>query len=58
MAITKVIETVDAYYDKNKDGFAEEVATFGSLSALDEFKEGTKAFVENRPVNFKNQDGI
>lgn len=52
-AIAKVIETVDAYYSKHKDGYAKEVTAFGSLSALDEFKEGTKAFVENRSANFK-----
>lgn len=52
-AIAKVIETVDGYYNKNEDGYAKEVAAFGSLSALDEFEEGTKAFVENRPAEFK-----
>ena len=53
-AVTKVIDVVAAYYNKNSNGFQEEIKAFGKLSATDEFKEGTQAFIENREAKFKN----
>ena len=53
-AVTKVIEVVATYYNKNSNGFQEEIKAFGELSATNEFKEGTQAFIENREAKFKN----
>ena len=53
-AVAKVIEVVTTYYSKNSNGFQEEIKAFGELSATDEFKEGTQAFMENREAKFKN----
>jgi enoyl-CoA hydratase len=53
-AVTKVIDVVAAHYNKNCNGFQEEIKAFGKLSATDEFKEGTQAFIENREAKFKN----
>jgi len=52
-AIAKVIETVAAFYDPEKAGYTVESSNFGALSAKEEFKEGTQAFIENRTANFK-----
>lgn len=52
-AVSQVITVVNAFYDASKNGYAEEASAFGALSALDEFKEGTQAFIENRPAQFK-----
>ena len=52
-AVAKVIETVDAYYDTHTDGYRKEIENFGALSVLEEFKEGTQAFIENRTADFK-----
>ena len=52
VAIAKTIETVNAYFDKTNDGFAEEVKQFGALSATDDFIEGATAFAEKRKANF------
>jgi enoyl-CoA hydratase len=49
-----VIDVVAAHYNKNCNGFQEEIKAFGKLSATDEFKEGTQAFIENREAKFKN----
>jgi len=53
-AVAKVIEVVATYYNKNSNGFQEEIKAFGELSATNEFKEGTQAFIENREAKFKN----
>ncbi|MFK7932143.1 MAG: enoyl-CoA hydratase/isomerase family protein [Saprospiraceae bacterium] len=52
VAIAKTIATVNAYFDKTQDGFAEEVKQFGELSATDDFIEGATAFTEKRKANF------
>lgn len=55
LAIAKVIDCVEAYFDKDKDGFAREIEQFGrSFDTLD-FKEGTQAFLEKRKPNFNRQ---
>lgn len=53
IAIGKVIETVNAYYDKMQDGFIAESESFGAICDSDDFREGTTAFVEKRKANFK-----
>lgn len=55
VAIAKVIECVNAYFDKNQDGFAKEVDAFGELMDTSDFVEGTTAFVEKRTANFEGK---
>lgn len=51
-AITSVINSVNAYFENNVDGFEVENAEFGKCFATDDFKEGTSAFMEKRKANF------
>src|SRR6185312_860830 len=43
VAISKVIAAVNAFYDKEKNGFDEEANLFGSVFASEDKKEGTAA---------------
>lgn len=52
LAIGETIRLVNAYFDKQKEGFTEEVNTFGTLSNTADFKEGAAAFLEKRKANF------
>ncbi len=52
IAIAKTIESVNAYFDKNTDGFGFEVDSFGYLADTADFKEGAAAFIEKRKANF------
>lgn len=52
IAVTKVIEAVNAYFQYDEDGFANEVQSFGLVTLTDDFKEGAAAFVEKRKANF------
>ncbi|MEK7253796.1 MAG: enoyl-CoA hydratase-related protein [Bacteroidota bacterium] len=52
VAIQKIIETVNAYFQFNEDGFAREVHEFGNTTGTEDFKEGAGAFIEKRKANF------
>lgn len=52
VAIQKIIETVNAYFDGQADGFEREVLEFGNTTATEDFKEGAAAFVEKRKAAF------
>lgn len=52
LAITKVIESVNAYFQYDQDGFAREVEAFGETTGTEDFKEGAAAFIEKRKANF------
>jgi enoyl-CoA hydratase len=53
VAVSKVIAAVNAFYDKQKNGFDEEANLFGSVFASNDKKEGTAAFLEKRKPVFK-----
>lgn len=53
LAVSKVIAAVNAFYDKEKNGFDEEANLFGSVFASEDKKEGTAAFLEKRKPVFK-----
>ncbi len=55
VAIAKIVECVNAYYDGLKDGFAYEVKEFGATTGTEDFKEGAAAFIERRPANFQGK---
>lgn len=52
IAITEIINTVNAHKDKTKDGYAQEIESFGRVTLTEDFKEGASAFLEKRKANF------
>jgi enoyl-CoA hydratase len=52
IAIAKIIDCVNAFYDKNQNGFQKESALFGWCMTTEDFKEGTTAFLQKRKANF------
>lgn len=53
LAIAKIVDAVVAAYDNNTNGFEREIALFAECVGTNDFKEGTKAFVEKRKANFQ-----
>jgi enoyl-CoA hydratase len=51
-AVGKVIEAVNVYFHKSKNGYAEEARLFGECFGTNEMKEGVSAFLEKRKPNF------
>lgn len=52
VAIAKSIEAVNAGYGFEDKGYETEMTGFGACADTNDFKEGTKAFVEKRPAKF------
>ncbi|MCL4120797.1 UNVERIFIED_CONTAM: hypothetical protein GTU68_008419 [Idotea baltica] len=55
LAVDKVIDSVNAYYDKNRNGFDAEIDNFAYLFNTKDFTEGTTAFMEKRKADFKGE---
>lgn len=55
VAVTKVIEAVNTYFQFAARGFAFEATTFGELSGTEDFHEGAVAFLGKRKPNFKGK---
>lgn len=51
-AISKIITTVNKYFEPGKGGFQFEADEFGACCETEDFKEGTSAFLEKRKANF------
>jgi enoyl-CoA hydratase len=55
LAIAKVIESVNAYFQYDADGFAVEAQSFGDTTLSEDFHEGATAFIEKRKANFRGK---
>ena len=55
LAISSVIRCVNAFYEKKVDGNDVEINEFGNFFGSEDFKEGTQAFLNKRPANFKGR---
>ena len=51
-AIAAAIKSINAGYNKNLNGYNEEIEAFGNCFESKEFIEGTQAFLEKRRPNF------
>ena len=52
IAVAKCIETANAVFDENKNGFDEEIKAFGECFDTGDMKEATSAFLEKRKPIF------
>jgi enoyl-CoA hydratase len=55
VAIEMIIECVNAVYNKDENGYQTEANAFSICCKTEDFKEGTKAFLEKRPANFQGK---
>jgi enoyl-CoA hydratase len=53
LAIAEIVSTVNAHYNKNMDGYQQEINSFGACFITNDFKEGTQAFLNKRKPEFK-----
>lgn len=55
VAIAKAIESINANFDKDVNGFEKEIENFGKSFGTEDFDEGTSAFLEKRKANFPGE---
>jgi enoyl-CoA hydratase len=55
LAIGEIVNTVNACYNKESNGFTTEIERFGACFITNDFKEGTEAFLGKRKANFTGQ---
>jgi enoyl-CoA hydratase len=55
IAIAKSIQSINAGFISENDGYKTEAKEFASLVMTEDFKEGTSAFIEKRPAQFKGK---
>jgi enoyl-CoA hydratase len=55
MAVTGIINAVNAYYQTDINGFKAEIDEFGKCCETEDFAEGTRAFLEKRKANFQGK---
>ncbi len=53
IAIAHVIKSVNAGFNGEEVGYKTEAESFAECAASEDFREGTSAFMEKRPANFK-----
>lgn len=52
LAIAACIQSANAVFDKNTNGYTTEINAFGECFVTEDMKEGTNAFLEKRKANF------
>ncbi len=51
-AVGMIVESVNAVFNENENGYQTEANSFGRCCGLEDFKEGTTAFLEKRKAEF------
>lgn len=52
LAVAACIKTANSYYNKNENGYEQEITSFGECFGTKDFKEGSEAFLNKRKPAF------